>query len=101
MDEETNNDPQLNAEQLNRVKALSDSEIKSIDEALLGNSNEEWRKVARVVGSAMTELKETHEGIPDVFFADRIKILVEQGLLESQGNLNRMRFSEVRRQDQQ
>jgi len=100
MDEEITDDPQFNTEQLNRLKSLTDSEIKSIDETLLNNTSTDWRKVARVVGSAMAELKKAHEGIPDVFFAHRIKVLVEQGLLESQGNLNRMRFSEVRRQDQ-
>jgi hypothetical protein len=31
MDEETTDDPQLNAKQLDQVKSLTDSEIKSID----------------------------------------------------------------------
>ena len=34
--------------------------------------------------------------IPDPYFAGRIKELMRQGLLESQGNLNHIRYSEVR-----
>ena len=100
MDEETGNDQQLSAEQLNLVKALSGIELKTIDKLLLKNTDATWRKVARVVGSTMKKQKETHAGIPDVFYAQRVKTLVERGLLESHGNLNRMRNSEVRRLDQ-
>ncbi|WEK97612.1 DUF3658 domain-containing protein [Xanthomonas oryzae] len=34
--------------------------------------------------------------IPDIFYAQRIRYLVSAGHLEASGNLNRMRFSEVR-----
>jgi TPR repeat protein len=36
-------------------------------------------------------------GLPDVYFAQRIIHLVDTGALESQDNLRRMRFSEVRK----
>jgi hypothetical protein len=36
------------------------------------------------------------ENVPDVFYSQRAKALVENGLLESQGNLDFMRYSEVR-----
>lgn len=100
MGEEAKNDRQLKPEELSRIGALSDAELKTIDETLLKNTSANWRKVARVVGSAMMELKKVHEGIPDVFFAQRVKLLVGNGLLEAHGNLDRMRYSEVRRQDQ-
>ena len=35
-------------------------------------------------------------GIPDVFYAQRVRKLVEDGHLEAQGNLAYMRYSEVR-----
>lgn len=34
--------------------------------------------------------------IPDVFYSHRVRDLVSNGHLEAQGNLHRMRFSEVR-----
>ena len=34
--------------------------------------------------------------IPDVFYSQRIRELVSGGQLQAQGNLHRMRFSEVR-----
>jgi hypothetical protein len=40
------------------------------------------------------------QGIPDVYYAERVRALVDRGLIESVGNLRRMRFSEVRRRPQ-
>lgn len=70
------------------------AEIEAIDQALLSNVSNEWRKVAMVVGMAMDEY--SIPGIPDVFYAQRVRRLAELGRLESQGNLAYMRFSEVR-----
>jgi hypothetical protein len=36
------------------------------------------------------------KGIPDLFYAQRIRHLIASGQLESQGNTTSMRFSEVR-----
>jgi hypothetical protein len=35
-------------------------------------------------------------GIPDVFYSKRVAILVQEGKLLSQGDLNCMRYSEVK-----
>ena len=87
--------PALSPDELARVGQLNDSDIQRIDEALLGASDVRWRKVARVVGSAMDAA--THvPGIPDIFYAQRVRKLVEAGRLQSQGNLDYIRFSEVR-----
>jgi len=51
----------------------------------------------------MMELFETFPGIPGVYYSQRIRHFVEEGSLESQGNLAYMKFSEVRlpsRQDE-
>ena len=50
-----------------------------------------------VVGTTMmSDGPYRFESIPDVFYSQRVKALVENGLLESQGNLDFMRYSEVR-----
>ena len=89
-------DPTLTAQQQATVDQLTESELKAIDKALLSNATDRWRKVAMVIGSTMMHLPDRVPGIPDVFYAERVRKLVEHGLLESQGNLTYMRFSEVR-----
>ncbi len=89
-------DPPLTPEQRAKVAQLSDAEIRAIDEALLSNTCHQWRKVARVVGTMMISLENRVQGIPDLFYSQRVRKLVEDGRLESQGNLAYMRFSEVR-----
>jgi hypothetical protein len=80
-----------------RVAKLSQAEMALIDAALLSQVSDDWRKVARVVGMAMLLMPDRPRGVPDVFFAKRVGLLVESGQLESQGDLRRMRFTEVRR----
>jgi len=89
-------DEPLMPEEEARVARLSQSELLEIDEALLSNVKPQWRKVAMVVGITMSSLSIRLPGIPDVFYGMRVRKLVEDGMLESQGNLARMRFSEVR-----
>ena len=42
------------------------------------------------------ELSERFPNIPDIYYAQRVRRLVAVGELESQGNLEYMRYSEVR-----
>lgn len=100
-DEPREPDGDLTAEQKQRVERLSGEDIKEIDCILLSHATPSWRKVAMLVGLAMTDARSGHqrEGLPDVFYSQRIRALVEQGHLESQGNLQYMRFSEVRLPD--
>lgn len=81
------------------VNNLTPDQVQRIDAALLADCACSWRKVARVVGSAMMELSKELPGIPDSYYATRVVSLVDQGLLESQGNLEHMRYSEVRLTD--
>ena len=90
-------DRELTPDQIKLVEQLTDAEIQAIDNALLTNACDKWRKVARVVGTTMMELPNRVEGIPDVYYSQRVQRLVKDGLLESQGNLSYMRYSEVRR----
>lgn len=90
-------DGPLTPEQEVIVGKLSSDDLTKIDEGLLSNCCDRWRKVARVVGTTMTsDGQYRYEGVPDIFYSQRVKALVERGLLESQGNLDFMRYSEVR-----
>ena len=89
-------DPPLSPEEEAKVAQLTEKEIKAIDEALMSNVQPRWRKVAMIVGLTMSHLENRVRGIPDLFYAQRVRKLVEAGRLESQGNLAYMRFSEVR-----
>lgn len=88
-------DTELNDEEQRTVVALSDSQVAFIDSVLLADCATSWRKVARIVGTALTHWPEVAE-VPIGFFARRVKALVEAGKVESKGNLDYMRFSEVR-----
>jgi multidrug efflux pump subunit AcrA (membrane-fusion protein) len=90
-------DTELSPAESARVARLSQAELALIDAALLSQVSDDWRKVARVVGMAMLSMPDRLGEVPDIFFAKRVGRLVESGQLESQGDLRRMRFSEVRR----
>jgi hypothetical protein len=79
------------------VGALATSELEAIDQALLAATTKHFRKVAFVVATAFHQLADQLPPIPDVFYAQRVIRLVKLGQLEAQGNLRRMRYSEVRR----
>ena len=89
--------PPLSKEQEAKVALLTDEELKIIDQGLLSNASTQWRKVARVVGGTMMSGVESRfDGIPDIFYAQRVQKLVENGKLEATGNLDYIGGSEVR-----
>ena len=94
-------DPPLSPEEEAKVAKLTSKEIEAIDEALMSNAKPRWRKVAMLVGLAMGQLQNRTLGIPDLYYAQRVRKLVEAGRLESEGNLAYMRFSEVRLPEKQ
>jgi uncharacterized protein DUF3658 len=66
-----------------------------VDQAILACCKPRFLKVARILTDVAAALKEP----PDVdydFIAGRIKALVKAEKLESQGNLDRWGFSEIR-----
>ena len=87
-------DPLLSKEQLARVAQLSHEQVEAIDSALSSQCTASWRKVSHVVGFALEQLR--LPGIPDVFFALRVREHIALGRLEGRGDLTRMRYSEVR-----
>jgi Protein of unknown function len=78
------------------VAALTIEQVNEIDNAILSAAKTHGRKVAMIVGLVMMNSPNRISGIPDIFYAQRVKVLVSKGLLLSDGNLDYMRFSEVR-----
>ena len=89
-------DPLLTSEEEQRVRQLKEHEVLEIDKALLSNARHHWQKVAMVVALTMESCAGKIPPVPDLFYGQRVRRLVEIGLLESQGDLSSMRFSEVR-----
>ena len=89
-------DTDLNDEEEQAAAALTPSQVANIDGMLIANCAPSWRKVARVVMSALATDPEALADVPTGVFARRVKALVQAGQLECQGNLDYMRFSEVR-----
>ena len=87
-------DPPLSREQADLCAWLSPEQPVAIDSALLSHCAGTWRKAALVIGSALHEVRVP--GVPDVFFALRLKEHVARGRLEGRGDLSSMRYSEVR-----
>lgn len=81
---------------LKLIAALRPEQIQAVDEALINECSPQWCKVARVVGTVMSSMPDRVPGIPDSFYAKRVAEMVAQGRLEVQGDLSRMRYSEVR-----
>ena len=95
--DDTKPDDPLTIEEETRARLLSAADLQRIDESLLSHVSERWQKVARIVALAMAAIGRDFPELPDVFYALRIKHLVESGAIEAAGDLNRMRYSEVRR----
>ena len=88
--------PSLTAEQRAKVAQLTEAEIRVIDEALISNAQQPWRKIAMVIALTMSHFQNQFSWIPDLFYAERVRKLIQSGRLESQGDLAYMRFCEVR-----
>ena len=95
--EDTEMDGELTDQQKALVEQLTEDEIEDIDIALLSFARGKYyRKIAYVVGMTMSRFPVRVEGIPDIFYAQRVRRLVEKGLLVYEGDLNRMRYCEVK-----
>jgi hypothetical protein len=89
-------DPPLSPEQARVAASLSPQLVAAIDAELLSHARPQSRKVAMLVGMAMGNPNVRAPGLPDLFYAHRVRELVAKGHLVAEGNLNFMRYSEVR-----
>jgi hypothetical protein len=86
----------LSPDEASAFARLTTNQIASIDDAILSCAAPHWQKVARVVILVEDKLVAKYPQFSYAFYAERIRLLAEQGRLESQGDLSFMRFSEVR-----
>jgi hypothetical protein len=93
---EEQDDPAFDDEDIAAIAALTPADVEAIDLAILSQCERHWRKVAYVVAVAMDAHPDRYFDIPDLYYGARVRDLVAAGLLDAQGNLLRMRFSEVR-----
>ena len=96
MIDESIRDPPLNAEKARVASSLSPEFIARIDAELLSHARHRSRKVAMLVGLAMNNEAIRVPGLPDLYYSQRVRALVEKGELIAEGHLDFMRFSEVR-----
>ncbi len=89
-------DTLMNDEEQAVANRLTPSEVERIDEALLSDCVSSFRKVARVIATALEQMPEQLDKVSVGYFAQRVIAMVDAGKLESQGNLEHIRFSEVR-----
>ena len=89
-------DTLLDAEEQAFVDGLTPAQVQRIDEALLSDCIASGRKVARIIGTAFTLLRDEIPDVPLGLYSRRVQALVAAGRLKSRGNLDYMRFSEVR-----
>jgi hypothetical protein len=87
----------LDPEETATVGALTPGDISAIDDALLDATSSNWSKVAMVLSRQMKSRPGVPDDVPLEFYWSRLCEMVARGQLESQGNLRRTRFSEVRR----
>lgn len=89
-------DAPLSTEQARVAASLSPEFVAKIDAELLSHAKPSYRKIAMLVGMAMGNSQVRVPGLPDIFDAQRVRELVTKGQLGAEGNLDFMRFSEVR-----
>jgi hypothetical protein len=87
----------LDSEEEQIVDRLTPDDVRRIDEALLADCAIHARKVARIVATAWKALRDDLRDVPLGFYVRRVQAIVAAGRLESRGDLDYMRFSEVRR----
>jgi hypothetical protein len=90
---------ELPLEQEALVAQLTEAEVQEIDNLLLSYAKHSWRKGAMLVALAMVSQESHLSKVPDLYYSERIKQLVQNGRLESRGDLHYMRDSEVRLPD--
>src|SRR4051812_1668869 len=84
-------DPPMSPEQAAVAASLSTEMIAKIDAAILSHAHPRERKVAMIVGLTMSDRSVRVAGLPDLFYAQRVKALVAKGQLLAEGNLDFMR----------
>ena len=88
--------PPLTDKEINIVQKLSQEDINKIDIEILNQSSYSRRKTARIIGWTMRIFNNDFSNLPERFYLNRIIQLVKDGKLKAYGNLEFIRFSEVK-----
>tara|TARA_B110000046_G_scaffold87746_1_gene95852 strand:+ start:4777 stop:5088 length:312 start_codon:yes stop_codon:yes gene_type:complete len=83
--------------ELKRISALEKTDIKFIDDTLLSCISLKYSKQALIIIIARQKMEDTLGSIPLTYYSMRIQKMVEEDILEANGNLEYLRFSEVRK----
>jgi len=94
-DEDSDND-EPSAEELAQIGKATPQQATEVDQLLLSHCTANWRKVAMVVGSCLDGFDKRFPDLPYVYMQVRLLSLVDRDVLEAQGDVMAMRFSEVR-----
>ena len=86
-------DSKLSWKQVQLLPPLTEAEF---DKAILATLHPRWRKVAAIVIQVVDKYEHMHPTVTYEMVAARLKALSEAGQIESQGDLRKWRFSEVR-----
>jgi hypothetical protein len=84
--------PPLTTKERSAVAKLTDTDMRVIDAAILANSSHDWHKVARVVTFTDDAINSRRPDLSYLFYTLCLAQLVEERRLESQGNLEYIRF---------
>jgi hypothetical protein len=88
--------PPLTPEEESAAARLTREDLDVIDAALLSCADAHWLKVGMVVSRAKKKLESRFPEFSYSFYAMRVQALDDLGHFESKGDLDYMRFSEVR-----
>lgn len=89
-------DLNLSDAEMEHISLLTASDVARIDNWLLSFAIFQWRKVAFLAMSTMHQLQSEYPDVPDIFYLLRVQILIEEGRLELDGNMDFWHRSEVR-----
>ncbi|MFO1514139.1 MAG: DUF3658 domain-containing protein [Verrucomicrobiota bacterium] len=88
--------PPISAEEKAAADLLSAQDLEAIDACILSHCADHFYKVARIMGQTEDKLAGRFPKLSYVIYTQRLKHLVDTGLLDAAGDVFKMRFSEVR-----
>jgi hypothetical protein len=86
-------DSKLTWKQIQLRPPLTEAEF---DGVIFATLHPQWRKVAAIVTRVVNKYEHTHPAVTCEMVAVRLRALSEADLIQSQGDLRKWRFSEVR-----
>ena len=90
-------DSVITEQDINYLKSLSVEALSAIDSVICSHTTGHWKKIAMVISKSYRELEGKDPKLTYEQLLSRLHHLINSGKLSSQGNINVMRFSEVKR----